>query len=145
VRDVAAALASALIALLLPACGTENRQAQAQAVAEGYFRAVKAKDLDRAVAFFAPRYLETRGPEGLKQDIRIITARLGDLRAYRLTTARWRTDFIPPESGTHVTLDYDVQYARHPARETFTIRIPFTRRESKILDHTIVSEGFFQE
>ena len=144
-RDVAAAAAWGLVVVLLAGCGEEDRQAQARTVAEGYFQAVKTKDTDRAVAFFAPRYLETRSPEGLKQDIRIITARLGDLRAYRLTATRWRTDFIPPESGIHVTLEYEVEYARHPARETFTIHKPFARREYKILTHTIVSRGFVME
>jgi len=142
---VAATVALALVALLLAGCGAEERQARARIVAEGYFQAVKAKDLDGAIAVFAKRYLETRSPEGLKQDLQIITARLGELRSYRLTATRWRTDFIPPDSGTHVTLEYEVQYARHPALETFTIHIPFTRREDKILNHAIVSQGFLRE
>lgn len=143
-RDMAAALTLLLVALVLSACGTESRQARAQAVAEGYLKAVKARDLNRALTFFAPRYLETRSPEGLKLDIRIITTRLGDLKTFRLTAARWRMDFIPPESGTHFTLEYEVQYARHPARETFFVRIPFTRREPKILNHALVSPGFIE-
>ena len=138
-------VALVLVALVWAGCGTEDRQGRARTVAEGYFQAVKANDLDQAVAFFAPRYLETRSPAGLKQDFRIITARLGELRSYRLTAARAWSDFVPPDSGTHVLLEYEVEYARHPARETFTIHKPFGRREYKILNHTIVSQGFFKE
>lgn len=142
---MAAAVASVLATLLLAGCGAEARQAQARPVVEGYFQAVKAKDLDRAITFFALRYLETRSPEGLKQDLQIITARLGELRSYRLTAARSWTDFVPPDSGTHVRLEYDVQYAKHPARETFTIQKPLGRGEYKILHHAIVSQAFLRE
>lgn len=138
-------VASLLLALLLAACGVQERQAEARGVAEGFFRAMQANDVDRASAFFAPGYLETRSTEGLKQDLQIITARLGDLRSYRLATARSRTDFIPPESGTYVTLEYEVRYARYPAWERFTIHKPFGRGEYKILNHTIESHGFLKE
>lgn len=142
---MAATVALVLVALLLAGCAAEDRHAQARTVAEGYLQAVKAKDMDRAIAFFAPRYLETRNPKVLKQDIRIITARLGDLQSYRLTSARWRTDFIPPESGTFVTLEYEVRYAKHPAQERFTVQKPFGRGEYKIVGHSMVSEGFWKE
>ena len=142
---MAATLALVLVALLVAGCGAEDRQARARTAAEGYFKAVKANDLDRAIGFFAARYLETRGTVGLKQDLLIITARLGDLRSYRLTAGRAWRDFIPPESGTHVMLEYEVQYAKHPARETFTIHKPFGRGEYKILNHAIVSQGFLRE
>lgn len=134
-----------VVVLLLAGCGARDREAQARVVVEGYFQAVKAKDLDRAVTFFAPGYLETRSIEGLKEDLRIIAARLGDLQSYRLTAARWRTDLIPPESGTHVTLEYEVRYARHPGREIFTVHKPFGRGEYKISGYHIVSEGFLRE
>ncbi len=101
--------------------------------------------MDRAVTFFAEHYLETRGAQGLKADTELITTRLGQLREYRLTAASRRIEFIPPDSGTFVTLEYEVRYAKHRAKETFTIHKPFVRGEYRIVGHRIVSEGFLRE
>ncbi|MBI4611751.1 MAG: hypothetical protein HY726_22410 [Candidatus Rokubacteria bacterium] len=139
------AVALLLVAIFLAGCGTEDREAHGRRVAEGYLQAVKANDLDGAITYFAPGYLETRNPQVLKQDIQIITARLGDLRSYRLTAARSRTGFVPPETGAFVSLQYEVHYARHAAEERFTIQKPFGRGEYKIVGHSIVSEGFARE
>ena len=142
VQNVAASAALALLAILPVGCVAEDSKAQAQSVAEGYLQAVKANDLDRAITFFASHYPEIRSPQGLKTDIQIITGRLGELRDYRLTAARWRRDFIPPETGTLVTLEYDVRYTKHQAHEIFMILKPFGRGEYKIVGHRIASEGF---
>jgi hypothetical protein len=134
-----------LLTILLAGCVAEDWKAQAERAAAGYFEAVKAKDPDRAVAFFAERYLETRGVQGLKTDTELIATRLGQLREYRLTAARRRIEFIPPDSGTFVTLEYEVRYAKHRAKETFTIHKPLVRGEPRIVGHRIVSEGFLRE
>jgi hypothetical protein len=123
----------------------EDWKAQAERPLAGYFEAVKAEDLDRALGFFGERYLETRGAQGLKADTEIIMTRLGQLREYRLTAASRRIEFIPPESGTFVTLEYEVRYAKHRAKETFTLHKPFVRGEYRIVGHRIVSEGFLRE
>ena len=133
------------LALTIAGCGAGDKQARARAVAEGYLQAVKDKDPNKAMTFFAKAYFETRSPAGWKADLRLITSRLGPLQSYSLRSWSWRTDFVPPDSGTHVTLQYNVKYAKHSAVETFIMLKPFTRNEYKIVSHSIASEGLMKE
>ena len=48
-----------LAALGLAGCGAGDREARARAAAEGYLQAVKDKDPDKTMAFFAKAYFET--------------------------------------------------------------------------------------
>ena len=134
-----------LVLLALAGCGAGDKEARSRAAAEGYLQAMKDKNPDRAMTFFARTFFETRSPAGWKADLRIITARLGVVQAYSLKNWTWRTDFVPPDSGTHVTLHYEVKYAKHPATETFVVYKPFVRGEYKIVGHTIASRGLIQE
>ena len=134
-----------LVLLALAGCGAGDKEARARAAAEGYLQAVKDKNPDRAMTFFARTFFETRSPAGWKADLRIITARLGALQAYSLKNWTWRTDFVPPDSGTHVTLEYDVKYAKHTATETFVVYKPVARGEYRIVGHKIVSRGLTLE
>ena len=134
-----------LVLLALAGCGAGDKEARARAAAEGYLQAVKDKDPDRAMTFFSRTYFETRNPAGWKADLRLITMRLGALEAYSLKSWAWRTDFVPPDSGSHVTLEYDVKYAKHTATETFVVYKPFARGEYKIIGHKIASKGFTLE
>ncbi len=133
------------LALLVAGCGAEEKKARASAVVEHYFQAVKTNDPDRAMTFFAKRFFETRSPAGWKADFRLITARLGPLQSYSRRGWNWRTDFVPPASGTEVTLEYEVRYAKHPAIETFVVHKPFTRNEYQIVNHSIASEGLLTQ
>ena len=133
------------LTLLIAGCGAGDKETKARAVAEGYLEAVKDGDPDKALTFFAKGYIETRRPAGWKADLRLITTRLGPLRSYSLRSWSWRTDFVPPDSGTHVTLQYDVRYAKHPALETFIVLRPFTRNEYRIVSHSIASEGLIKQ
>ncbi len=134
-----------LLALVTAGCGGQDKEARARAVAEGYLQAVKDRDPARAMTFFAKAYFETRSPTGWKADLRLITMRLGPLQSYSLRNWSWRTDFVPPDSGTHVTLQYDVRYAKYSAVETFIVLKPFARSEYKIVSHSIASEGFTKD
>jgi hypothetical protein len=137
--------AAALTLTLFIGCGTADRETQARRVAEAYFEAVKDGDPDRAMSFYAKRFFETRSPEGWKRDLGLIADRLGRLQSYALKSSRSRTDFVPPESGSYVTLTFEVKYARHAATEIFTVHKPFARGEFRIADHRISSEGFLKE
>ena len=130
-----------LVLLALAGCGAGDREARARSAAEGYLQAVKDKNPDRAMTFFARTFFETRSPAGWKADLRLITTRLGALQTYSLKNWTWRTDFIPPDSGTHVTLEYDVKYAKHTATETFVVYKPLARGEYRIVGHKIASKG----
>ena len=134
-----------LVLLALPGCGAGDREARARSAAEGYLQAVKDKDPDRAMTFFARTFFETRSPAGWKADLRLITTRLGALQAYSFKNWTWRTDFVPPDSGTHVTLEYDVKYAKHSATETFVVYKPLARGEYRIVGHKIASKGLTLE
>ena len=138
-------LAVALTLTLLTGCGTADRDAQARRATEAYLEAVKNGDRDRAMGFYAKRYFETRSAEGWKQDLRLIIDRLGSLQSYTLKSRTARTDFVPPDSGSYVTLTYEVKYARHAATEIFTVHKPFARGEFRIVDHRISSGGFLKE
>lgn len=131
--------------LALAGCGAGDKEARARAAAEGYLQAVKDKDPDRAMTFFARTYFETRGAAGWKADLRLITTRLGALQTYSLKNWTWRTNFVPPDSGTHVTLEYEVKYAKHTATETFVVYKPVARGEYRIVGHKIASKGFTLE
>lgn len=133
----------ALVLLAVVGCAGGDKQPRARQVAEGYLEAVKAKDSGKAMAFFSNTYVESRGPTGWKADFRLITSRLGRLRSFSLKSSTRRTNLVPPESGTYVTLEYEVEYVKHTATETFVVFKPLARGEYKIVGHTIASEGLF--
>lgn len=134
-----------LLTLTLAGCAAGDKEARARAAVEGYLQAVKDTDADKAMTFFARRYFETRSAAGWKADIRLITTRLGALRSYSLKGWSWRTDFVPPDNGTHVTLRYEVRYAKHTAAETFVVFKPFARGEYQIVAHAITSKGLTRD
>ncbi len=134
-----------LLALVLAGCGAKDKETRARAAAEGYLQAVKDKDADRAMTFFAKAYFETRSPAGWKADVRLITTRLGALQSYSLKSWTWRTHLVPPDSGTHVSLQYEVKYAKHAAAEAFVVYKPFARGQYMIVGHTIASKGLTLE
>jgi hypothetical protein len=139
-------IACGLLALaLLTGCGSADGEARARRVAEAYFQAVKEKDSERAASFYAARFFEARSREVWKRDLALIAERLGALQSYSIKSSRRRTDFVPPDSGSYVTLTYEVKYARHSAVETLTVHKPFARGEFRIVDHQISSEGFLKE
>lgn len=134
-----------LAALIAAGCGAGDKEARGRAVAEGYLQAVKERDLNQALTFFSPRYFETRDQAGWKADLELITARLGAVQSYSLRSWTWRTDFIPPDNGTHVTLNYQVRYAKDTADETFVVFKPFARDEYRIVSHAIAAAGLIKE
>lgn len=134
-----------LLALAVMGCGAPDKEVRARGAAEGYLQALKDKDPDKALTFFAKTYFDTRSAAGWKADLRLIAARLGAVHSYSLKRWNWRTDFIPPDSGTHVTLEYEVGYAKHRATETFVVFKPFARGEYKIVGHAIASEGLIRD
>src|SRR3989337_2682859 len=87
-----------LVLLTLAGCGAGDKEARARGAAEGYLQALKDKDSDRAMAFFARTYFETRSSAGWKADLRLITARLGALQAHSPTKGDWRPAFVPPRT-----------------------------------------------
>lgn len=134
-----------LLALVLAGCGAGDKEVKARAVAEGYLQAVRDRDPDKALAFFAKAYFETRSAAGWKADLRLITARLGALESYSLKGSRWRTNLVPPDSGTQGTLEYDVRYAKGRAVETFAVFKPLARGDFRIVGHTIASDKLLRE
>jgi hypothetical protein len=134
-----------LLGFLLAGCGAGDKEARARAVADGYLQALQEKDWDQAMTFYAKRFFETRSPEVWKKDLQLIIRQLGSLQTYRLKSWKWRSDFIPPDSGTHVTLTYEVKYSKHTAMETFTVFKPFARGDYKIWSHMLSSGGFMKD
>jgi hypothetical protein len=109
-----------VLCVLLMGCGSDpgDTMNKAEQVADGYFQALKSKDLEKAAGFF----IETRSvPRAQRLDeLRDYNSKLGELQSYQLVNEEM-------DSGTTVnryTLRYKTQYTKASAYETLVVFIP---------------------
>ncbi len=120
--------------LLLPGCETGSPVADAQAVAERYYQALKNKDFEAASGFFAAGL---KSPDQWLQQLEVYHDKLGDFETSRLTNAVVNTVF----SGRRYSLTYAVKYAKFPATETLILFEPVSKESLLIENVVVMSRG----
>jgi len=140
-------IASVLMLLLIigsSGCGIVSTKAHAQQVATNLFEAIRNKDFDTAMTFYAPEFFEET-PVDWMQVLKNVNAKLGDLETYKLDTWSINKFMGTTGSGTYFKAQYEVTYSRYTATEKLTLFKPDTGSEFKIIKHDIESFGLFLE
>jgi hypothetical protein len=74
-----------------------------------------------------------------------LNGKLGDYQGSSLAGWNVSKNVGTPGAGTTITLQYQVTYAKHQARETFTVFKGASQTEYKIVGHVINSDGLLKE
>lgn len=121
IKDIAYyRMMAGVLCVLLTGCSSDpgDTMNKAEQIADGYFQAIKNKDLEKAAGFFMDT--RTRPRAQWLDELRDHQRELGDLQSYQLVNKEM-------DSGTTVnryTLYYKTQYAKAAAYETLVLFIP---------------------
>ena len=113
------ALVTVTLAAALSACGFAEDKADAVGVADRYFAAMAGQDASAALALYAPRFFEVTPRDEWLKTLSDVRARCGASQSHSLTN--WNvSNRIGTDSGSTVTLVYDVEYAQCGMEETIS-------------------------
>ena len=109
-----------------------------------YFDAVRAKDFEKALTFYAPQFFEKTSHVEWLQILKNVNSKLGDLRIYQLSGFRGQANAGAGLTGMFYILQYRVSHSKYPADETVTLFRPPGSDEMRILSHQIDSQGLLK-
>ncbi len=109
-----------------------------------YFSAIQEKDFEKALSFYGDQFFESTPRVEWGQNLKSISAKLGDLQKYDLSEWRVRAKTGTGLAGVFIEMHYKVIYSRYAADEVLTLFKPIGGNEWKILKHQINSPGFIK-
>jgi hypothetical protein len=131
------ALALAIIAT--SSCGTYEARDEAQQFVERYFTVRSGDDLAAALPFYSAKFFAGTPRERWLSSLQLVHDRCGTPTSHSLTG--WTaTNLVGTESGSTVTLTYDVRYASCRLSEILVVFKP-DGGEDQILRHLMKLEG----
>lgn len=115
--------ALALSALLLQGCGYSDSRRRAEQLADKYFLAMQAGDVNGALGAYAPAFFEHTQRETWSSELRSIQSQLGPVQSYQL--ASWNVSSrVGTGAGSYVLLVYAVTYKRGHREERLLMFSP---------------------
>jgi hypothetical protein len=133
------ALAAALAIIATSSCGSYAARDEAEGLAERYFTARSDDDLAAALPFYSAKFFAGIPREQWLSSLQVVHDRCGTPTSHSLKS--WTaTNLVGAESGSTVTLTYDVKYASCRVSETLVVFKP-DGGEDKILRHLMKLEG----
>ena len=130
-----------LVLLSLVGCSAARAKPQAEAVAQKYFAAMKEGKVEDVLDLYAKEFYEDTPREKWKGMLRSMNKKLGNVRSCELTGWSIKTVTGTGNSGTYVTLTYAVHYENSAGAETFQMYKPSFWNSTRIVAHTVDSEG----
>ena len=139
VQGIARALAAALLVAVIGACtASVPSDAAVEKLGIEFFTALKSKDFERALDYYAPEFFEGRPREPWKARLQAIQEKLGDLQSFELK----RKQVDMRYSGTFFIYEYSVVYANEKSWETVTFFIHVSGEQAiKVFGHQIKAKG----
>jgi hypothetical protein len=138
-RRAFTALAVGLAIVATSSCGSYEARDEAEGFVERYFTATGGDDVVAALAFYSPKFFAGTPRDQWLSTLQGVRDRCGTPTSHSLKG--WTaTNLIGTESGSTVTLTYDVRYASCRLSETLVVFRP-EGGEDKILRHLIKLEG----
>jgi hypothetical protein len=138
-RRACTALAAALAIIATSSCGTYVARDEAESFVERYFTARSGDDLTAVLPFYSARFFAGTPREQWLSSLQVVHDRCGTPTSHSLKS--WTaTNLVGTESGSTVTLTYDVKYASCRVSETLVVFRP-DGGEDKILRHLMKLEG----
>jgi hypothetical protein len=138
-RRAFTALAAALAFIATSACGTYAARDEAEGLAERYFAARGGDDLAAVLPFYSAKFFAGTPRDAWLSSLQAVRDRCGTPASHSLKG--WTaTNLVGAESGSTVSLTYDVRYASCRMSETLVVFKP-EGGEEKILRHLMKLEG----
>lgn len=134
-RLAALPLACAVLAL---GCNVVEAKREAEALADANFAARAAGETETALAMY-DELVGTRAQwAGVLGQVQARLGRPGERSLVRIHM-EWGDQGAGP--GRYTTLDYEVQYTRHPAEERIVVYAPSESGPTRIVGHHLTSPG----
>lgn len=134
-----------LVAALLYSCGATSAKPEAEALTQKYFTAMKEGKVGEAIPLYSKEFFKETSKDKWQIMLAKINNKLGNVKSYELATWRVNTYAGTGESGTYVSLIYNVQYEKYKGTESFNIFKPASGGAVKLLGHNFNSEGLILE
>ena len=117
-RTLAAAWCAAFV---LAGCGFAESKRDAEAVLNRHFQALAAGDIPAALADYGARFFQETTEDEWANALTKLSEKLGPYQSHSVTSWHVSKKAGTSGSGTTVSLECQVTYARHPAKETFSL------------------------
>jgi len=138
VRSGLALLAVLIIATISACTNTAPSDAAVEKLGVEFYSALKAKDFERALDFYAPDFFNGRPREEWKAHLQTIQQKLGDLQSFELRRQQVDVRY----TGTFYIYEYSVAYANEKSWETVTFFIHVSGDQPvKVFGHQIKAKG----
>ena len=131
--------------LCLAGCGITKSKQDADMVLTRHFQAVSTNDLVAALNDYGSQFFQGTSKEEWRKVLSRLNAKMGAYQSHTITGWRSFTKAGSFGSGTTVTLQCQVIYARHSAKETFTLFKGLTDSGYKIIAHQIDGAALLTE
>lgn len=132
-------LVGGLAILATSSCGTYAARDEAEGFAERYFAARSSDNAAGALAFYSPKFFAGTPRDQWLATLQGVRERCGTPRSHSLKS--WTaTNVVGTQSGSTVTLTYDVKYASCQLAETLVVFKP-AGGEDQILRHIMKLQG----
>lgn len=127
----------AALSLFLSACSSSNHASgeKALAVANAFFEVIRARDFERALAFYDPGFFEVEPRASRLAYLQNVAETLGSLKQVTMSESQINTIY----SGRQYLYVFVNQYERGNATETVTLMQPIGKEQILIVSHKIES------
>ena len=137
--------ASTLLLALLGGCGFLQGKKDAEALLVRHFQALSTNGVATALADYGPAFFQTTPKEQWTKALTRLSEKLGAYQSHKITSWNVHKGAGMGGAGTTVKIQCDVAYAKHPAKENFTLFKGVGDSEFKITGHNINSVGLLTE
>ncbi len=123
-------------------CFDTDPMPEAETLAAEYFSSRATGDLDWTLSLYGDKFFQEVPRSDWSETLTMVDQTLG--RPAGHTLYQWNTHWgvYLTGAGYYVTLEYEVDYLNHPAREKLTIYRPFFFGRSRIIGHFVNSPAF---
>lgn len=132
-----------IIVLVMLGCGIKQDKSVAESLASDLFEAIKVGDIEKALTFYSPEFLQHIPQEEWESILNSLDSKLGSFQSYELVTWHYKKQLHTSGTGTIIVLQYKVTYSKYPATEVLTLFRPVGGR-FQILGHQISSIGLLK-
>ncbi len=122
-------------------CGVVSARPEAEALADVYFTARSEGDLDRTLSLYSDLFFEATPRSEWTDSLLMLEHKLGRPSSHEQREWNVYVGSGPAGTGTYVTLNYDVQYAKYPAQERFRFFTSIMGGPTEIIFHHVDSPG----
>jgi hypothetical protein len=140
-----AVLLLAIACALLGGCGFGQSKKDADTVLTRHFQTIATNGYASATADYGSQFFQSTTKEAWGKTLDRLTTKLGTYQSHTITGWRVFKKAGTRGAGTTVSVQCQVTYTKHSARESFTLFKGVTDSDYKIIGHQIDGAALLQE